>query len=417
MSHWLGIDFGTSNSAAAYWHEERVVSVELEAGRETIPTAIFFDFSDKKMLIGSPASHAFISGYEGRYMRSLKSVLGTALMAEKRQLLFRRLDFYDIIAEFIKLIKHRAEKQSGLTFDNVVAGRPVFFHHTDAARNEKAKEDLEKCFLKAGFSKVEFVFEPEAAAQSAGRGMDDQAVGLVVDIGGGTSDFTIFKRVNDANEINASNGLRLGGTDIDKQISFDHIMPLMGRGQRVRRRMATGELIAPVLVYNELATWQKIPFLYNQKTTLLVKELMADAVEPKLFARMLSVLENRLGHDLAFLAEATKIEINRDRCDINVDLGFIESNLSTTLSTEQLEESTQNFGDQISQTIGETLEIANVSATDVQFVLPVGGSSIMQTVQDAIERKLPHAKIHEGAIFTSIVEGLAMRAGEHVEAV
>ncbi len=412
MTHWLGIDFGTSNSAAAYWMDNEVVSVELEKGRDTIPTAIFFDFAEREMLIGSPANNAYTAGYEGRYMRSLKSVLGTALMAEKRQLLGQRLDFYDIISEFIKRIKQQAEMQAGQIFDKVVAGRPVYFHSTDKDRNSRAKEDLEKCFLLAGFSTVEFMLEPEAAGLSAGKGLRDQTIGMVVDIGGGTSDFTIFKRVGEGNEIIASNGLRLGGTDIDKQISLDHIMPLLGCGQRVKRRMAKGELVAPLHVYSELATWQKIPFLYNQKTILLTKELMADAIAPKLFSRLLTVLEQRLGHDLAFLAEATKIKVNRSSCVVDVDLSFVEQNLSTTLSSNNLEQSTQDFGNQISHVIGETLEIAQIAGEDVQSVIPVGGSSIVKTVKLAFEKQLPNADIHGGAIFTSIVDGLAMNAGK-----
>ncbi|MFZ1727084.1 MAG: Hsp70 family protein, partial [Albidovulum sp.] len=105
----LGIDFGTSNSAAAVNEGGRARIIALEPGRDTLPTAVFLDYATRATLVGSDAVAAMIDGRQGRFMRSLKSILGTTLAREERQFLNRRLTLLDIIAEFLAEIRSRAE--------------------------------------------------------------------------------------------------------------------------------------------------------------------------------------------------------------------------------------------------------------------------------------------------------------------
>jgi hypothetical chaperone protein len=408
MANWLGVDFGTSNSAAAYMSAGDVVHVELEAGRETIPTAIFFDLFEKQVVTGRLANQALLDGAEGRYMRSLKSVLGTPLMKEQRMLLGRRTDFFEVISAFLIQLKERSESFAGRTFDHVVAGRPVFFHRVDAERNARAEQDLEACYLKAGFDKVRFMYEPEAAALESARDYKMGSIGLVVDIGGGTSDFTLFEAKDQGVRIIASNGVRVGGTDFDRQISYDHFMPLLGRGGELQRRFAEGTIQAPAHIFSELATWEKIPFLYDEKTMQLAKGLERDAVSRPPFTRLVRVLEQRLGHDLAFEAERTKIAHNEGRNHSLVDLSLLEPGLQTELSEEGMQNSLLQYGGEITGAIQETLDAGGVAAQNVEAVVSVGGSSSMRIVTDAIQGCLPNVAVQRGDVFTSIVDGLAM---------
>ena len=408
MTNWLGVDFGTSNSAAAYMSAGEVVHVELEEGRETIPTALFFDLYEKQVLTGRPANQALLDGAEGRYMRSLKSVLGTPLMKEQRLLLGRRTDFFEVVSAFLTQLKSRAEEFAGVTFDHVVAGRPVFFHRVDAERNARAERDLKACYHKAGFKEVRFMYEPEAAALESARNYKKGSVGLVVDIGGGTSDFTLFEAQDQGVRIIASNGVRVGGTDFDRQISYDHFMPLLGRGAQLTRRFADGTIQAPAHIFSELATWEKIPFLYDEKTLQLAKGMERDAVNRPAFARLVKVLERRLGHDLAFEAERTKIAHNKGSNHSLVDLSLIEAGLQTELTVEGLENSLLRFGEEIAAAIQETLDAGGIEAQRVETVVSVGGSSSMKIVTDAIQGCLPNVAVKQGDVFTSIVDGLAI---------
>lgn len=412
MTNWLGVDFGTSNSAAAYWDKGRVVSVELEPGQDVIPTAVFFDFYERSILLGSEANKALIGGVDGRYMRSLKSVLGTSLMGEKRPLLGRRMDFYEIITLFLKQVKERTEAAAGRHFNHVVAGRPVFFHHADAGRDQAAQNDLGKCYHRAGFTEVRFVFEPVAAAYASTGSPQTQTqketLGLVVDIGGGTSDFSVFRESAGDMEVLASNGLRLGGTNFDKQISFDHFMPLLGRGHDLKRRLPDGIIEAPSHIFAELATWEKIPFLYDPKSVLFAQTLERDAVRPEVFARLVYVLEMRLGHDLAFLAERTKIAYNQDESVEEVQLDVVERGLRAPLTHKAFQHSLTKFGEELADAVRATLSQAGVQAAQIDRIVSVGGSSSMSIVTDALQACLPNLTVEKGATFTSIVDGLAI---------
>jgi len=154
----LGIDFGTSNTAAGVMAGDRPYLIEVEPGQTTLPTSVFFDTQRKVTAYGSAANAALIDGREGRFMRALKSVLGTPLMREKRQVAYETLTLIEVVARFLHTIRTRAEAATGLTLKHAVSGRPVLFHSKDMARNDQALVDLREAYMLAGFETVDFRF-------------------------------------------------------------------------------------------------------------------------------------------------------------------------------------------------------------------------------------------------------------------
>mgnify|MGYP000685746332 CR=1 FL=1 len=79
-----GLDFGTSNSAIGVARGRTAALVPVEADSTLMPSAVFFDYETKgRMLFGEEAISAYVGQTEGRLMRSMKSVLGSALIEEK----------------------------------------------------------------------------------------------------------------------------------------------------------------------------------------------------------------------------------------------------------------------------------------------------------------------------------------------
>ena len=411
MSDWLGIDFGTSNSAAAYVADGAIHRIRLDETGDTVPTAVFFSLDDKTMSVGSVANTALIDRVEGRYMRSLKRVLGTPLMAERRTILDRKLDFYDIVAGFLKVIKDRSEKQTGRQFDKVVAGRPVLFDSKNAEVNMRAASDLERCYEMAGFKQVVFLPEPEAAALSVTGLIRAGDLGVVVDIGGGTSDFSVFRKAVELIEIAASHGVQLGGTDFDRALSLKLIMPRIGYGQPIRHGMDGKTVTAPNAIFHDLATWEKIHLLYTQKSLSLANGLVRDAVDPSLFQRLHQALDWQLGHEIAFLAERSKIASNGAAAPAEIDLGLLEPGLSVAMEPVEIDAVFQSCADALAETLNTTLIRAGIEAGAVSHVVPVGGASLMRLVQTAIARVLPDATVVDTPIFTAVVDGLALHGG------
>ncbi|WP_304618434.1 Hsp70 family protein [Paracoccus sediminilitoris] len=410
MAQAIGIDFGTSNSAAAYLVDGRPRMIPMGPGQMTMPTTFFFDQETRRTLIGEPANQALLDGVEGRFMRALKRVLGTSLMHEKRQILHERVTFVDIIGRFLNQIKTRAEAETGLTFDRVLSGRPVVFHGQDDPREAQAEQDLRACYLAAGFTHVDFMPEPQAAAIASGALDQSGGIGLIVDVGGGTSDFSLFRSGADGVEILANHGVRIGGTDFDRAINIDRVMPLLGKGSVLRKVMGDGTSPTPNAIYNDLATWEKIPFVYTPQNTRMVAEMVRLAQEPEKLSRLATVLEDELGHDLAFATERGKIAANGGQDDPRIMLDMIQHGLSAPLTPQDLDDSLSRHGDQLSEGAQVTLGMAGLRADQVGQVIYVGGSSLMTMVSDRMRALFPDAQHSFSEVFTAVADGLAIAA-------
>ncbi len=406
----LGIDFGTSNTAAGVMVAGRPHLISVEPGRTTLPTSVFFDYDRKITTYGSVANAALIDGREGRFMRALKSVLGTPLMREKRQIAYERLTLIEVVARFLQMIRERAEAETGQTFDVALSGRPVRFHSTDDARNAQAEVDLREAYMVAGYKDVSFMFEPEAAALASGP-LDKGALGLIVDIGGGTSDFSVFARDGNATRIIASHGVRVGGTDFDRAISIAEVMPLLGRGAEVRNAMGSGRHTAPNAIFNDLATWQKIPFVYTAENRRMVADFAKLGVEAGLFGRLKTVLEMELGHDIAFAVEAGKIQINRPNVtNAGIDLRVIEKALWAEFTKDAMGAILKDHASQIRACAAETLAMADVTLDRIGKIVFVGGSSLLHVVEDVMLGMFPDAELERAEALTAVADGLAIAA-------
>jgi hypothetical chaperone protein len=344
-------------------------------------------------------------------MRALKSVLGTPLMREKRQIAYERMTLIEVVARFLQTIRERAEAETHQTYDVALSGRPVRFHSTDAARNAQAEVDLREAYMVAGFKDVSFMFEPEAAALASGP-LDKGALGLIVDIGGGTSDFSVFERDGAATRIIASHGVRVGGTDFDRAISIAEVMPLLGRGAEVRNAMGSGRHVAPNAIFNDLATWQKIPFVYTPENRRMAADFAKLGIDPVLFGRLKTILEMELGHDIAFAVEAGKIQINKpDVSDAGIDLRVVEKNLWSRFTKAAMGTVLENHAAQIRDCAAETLAMADITPDRIGKIVFVGGSSLLHVVEDEMVAMFPDAALERAEAFTAVADGLAIAAG------
>ncbi|WP_444455568.1 Hsp70 family protein [Rhodobacter capsulatus] len=406
----LAIDFGTSNSAAAIVQDGRLRRLTLDGAADTLPTAVFFPTETGPMRIGAEAVAALVAGEEGRFMRALKSVLGTPLFHEARPIGGRRRTLADVVTAFLRETKARAEAQTGLTFTRVLSGRPVHFH-ADPARDAKAAEDLSACLAAAGFTEIGFCPEPEAAAR-ASADLSGATLGLIVDIGGGTSDFSLFRSHAGRIEILASHGIRLGGTDFDRAIALDHVMPHLGQGGQLKREFGPGLLPMPNEIFVDLATWAKIPFLYTRDTRNAVAHLAKFAVEPRPIARLARVIEDELGHDLAFAVERGKIEANAGKPGAMIRMGKIERGLYAEIDAVSMAAALTRARAELDAALAETCRLASIAPEAVETAILVGGSSLMGLVSDAVTAAFPQARQAQGDAFTAVVDGLALTATE-----
>lgn len=406
MTNTLAIDFGTSNTAVAVLERDGIRRIPVESGADTLPTAVFFPASGGAMRVGNAASRALIEGEEGRYMRALKSVLGTPLLHESRLIAGRRRTLADVITAFLAELRGRAESATGLSHVRVLSGRPVHFH-PDPARDARALADLRACYHAAGFETVGFMPEPEAAALACHRLGRTDGTGLIVDIGGGTSDFSVYRVADGRVRILASHGIRLGGTDFDQTVSLTHAMPLLGHGSVLRRAMGPGLLPVPNAIYADLSSWAHIPFVYTQENRRLAAQMARLAPDPALLERLVTVLTDELGHDLAFAVERGKIAANAGMA-ARIDMGVVHPGLGAAVTDASLASALQSHGHSLRDALAETVDRAGVAPDSLTDVVLVGGSSLMRLVTDLTAEVLPTALLHRSEAFTAVVDGLAL---------
>ena len=235
--------------------------------------------------------------------------------------------------------------------------------------------------------------------------------GLVVDIGGGTSDFSVFSRDGDHTTIIASQGVRIGGTDFDRAISIARVMPLLGMGAEIRNTLGAGTHLAPNAIYNGLATWQKIPFLYSAQNRSMARDFAKLGVDPAPFGHLQTVLEMELGHDIAFAVEAGKITLNAAQGEeTQIDLDMIAPDLRATLTHQMLQDILAEHAQGIAACAQDTLSLAGITADQIAKVVFVGGSSLLSIVENAMTGMFPQAHLERAEAFTAVADGLARAA-------
>jgi hypothetical chaperone protein len=404
-----GLDFGTSNSALGIVRDGVPTLAPVEGENTLIPSAIFFDFeSHGRVIYGREAVDAYIGQHEGRLMRALKTVLGSSLMDEKTSVGRKRIALTEVVELFIRHLKNKAEAFAGTEIDQVVHGRPVRFTEHDDAAEARAQTVLEDIAHRAGFKDVVFVYEPIAAAFHYEETVAREELVLVADIGGGTSDFSVIRvgpsrrgKVDRRDDILANAGVRIGGTDFDRFLNIDSVMPLLGLGTQLIAK----DLPMPRATYFELATWATINFVYTQRTEREVAALVADSREPEKVVRLLHTIRKRLGHRIAFAVEDAKIALSEEARTM-IPLDFLERGLSAETSQAEFDRAIAEKTNKLSKIAAQCIADAGVRPDQVHTVFLTGGSSRVPAVRHALSHAAPAAQMTSGSDLLSVAYGL-----------
>ena len=412
-THTLGIDFGTSNSAVAVVDGTGAARLlPLEGDATTIPTAVFFNAEDRTVHFGREAMALYLSGVDGRLMRSLKSLLGSSLMREQTAIGWGAMGFQEIVSRFIAELATRARAQLGALSPRVLVGRPVHFVDDSPERDRQAQDSLRQAALAAGFEEVAFELEPIAAAFDYERRLDREAVALIVDVGGGTSDFTVvrlgparFGRRSRTNDILATTGVHIGGTDFDRRLNLAEVMPLLGLGHA-----GPDGRPVPSSIFMELATWHLINFQYTPRRLAEAQALRTNYSDPRLHRRLLEVLDQRLGHRVASEVEQAKIQCSVTGAMARVDLSDIEAGLQATLQPGAM-------ADHLGELLGKVVDCAHhcvsqagLAASRLDAIYLTGGSSALKTLQARLRERFAGVPLVEGDLFGGVAAGLAYAA-------
>ncbi len=322
------------------------------------------------------------------------------------------MKFTDVITLFLRTLRERASAAAEVPLTDVVLGRPVRFVDDDAQRDRLAQDTLAHCARAAGFRHVEFQLEPIAAAFDYERTIDREEQVLVIDVGGGTADFTVIRlsparrdAVERTRDVLANDGVHIAGTDFDSRLNLSWIMPALGY-----RTVGPKGLTVPSLVYFDLSTWHRINFLYTPKFLGTLRELQAFFGDLRLYRRLARVIEQRMGHELLGRTEQAKIELSAAAAS-RVDLAHIEPGLAVAAERASL---LALLADLLARlvVVGEgTVRAAGLRNADISTLYFTGGSSGMTALRETFARAFPASRVVVGDLFGSVVSGLGIDAG------
>ena len=408
-----GLDFGTSNSTLGrIGADGQPDLLALEGESRTIPSVLFFGFEDDRLRFGRDAVAEYVSGADGRLMRSLKSVLGTTLFNDTTRIKGRRLGFGEIIGSFVGELKRRGEAALGDELTQVVMGRPVHFVDDDPVADAAAQGQLEAAVRAQGFEEITFQFEPIAAALDYERQVNGERLALIVDLGGGTSDFSVVRvspersgLADRSGDILATAGVHIGGTDFDRLLSMAKVMPELGLGSETR----DGKRYLPVAPYVELSTWHRINRLYDAQAQRDLRSTMREAKHPDRVETMVMLVEDRRGHRLIGRVEEAKIDLS-DRAETLFDFPVRDRMIETTITAAELGAALADSIARLEAAIGETLKRAGVGREAVDSLILTGGSTLVPAVAGQLQGLFPEADVVRTDVLGSVGLGLAMEA-------
>jgi hypothetical chaperone protein len=407
-----GIDFGTSNSTIAIADNAGARLIPLEDGAQILPSAVFWESDGAAPEFGRAAIAAYVRGDDGRLMRGLKSTLGSSLIGEKTRVGNRAISFKDVLGRFIGHMKTQLDAQTGGGIDAVVLGRPVHFVDDDPAGDAAAQAVLEEIARTQGFRQIAFQYEPIAAALQYEAGITREKLVLIVDIGGGTSDFSIVrvspdraKQADRQADILANDGIRVGGTDFDRLLSLSDVMPHLG----FLSPTGGGKGLMPRHYFLDLATWHRINMLYTSRTLTDLKALWHQADRPELIERLIRVITQRTGHSLAMATEAAKIALAEAEV-VRIAISSFTGGPNPLATRARFDEAVAAPVARVTATLKNLLASAGLQPSDIGTVFMTGGSSGLPILRACVAEVLSDVPIETGDMLGSVGTGLALEA-------
>jgi hypothetical chaperone protein len=427
----IGIDFGTSNCAVAALVNDEPALIVVDENSDNpykIRSAIYLAhnqsgavssnaianeqtlndmLSSGEILFGEQGFNSFLlTPEEGRYVNSPKNFLGAKIPK-------RLLDnFETLVVRFLSYLKQCAEKQLNTAINKAVIARPVNYHSTmGELGNQQAEALMLRAATKAGFTQVEFIHEPLAAAYHFEQKIKQPTKSMIVDLGGGTSDVTFCllskDKANDLErdaDIYATKGIRQGGIVSDKDLASGIVSPLFGRGGRT----AEGRSVPNMLYFGAYAI-DNIPEMsefYSPARAKAITDYIYTSDDPIPLMRLQRVQKGRLTHQMMHAIELAKINLS-NHPQTALSLTFIETSLEIIIQREQISLTMKNWLEKMFIMIDETIEEANQQP---EIIYLTGGMGLSPLVQDAINTRYPNVKVNVADAFSSVVLGALLKA-------
>lgn len=402
---YVGIDFGTTNSAVALAGEDGSVQLAPLAGAPHWRTVLYFE-PGGGLSAGAPAIARYLATEgEGRLVQSIKSHLASGSFT-RTQIFGRRYGLEDMIAAYLRQVRAATPVDLG---HRAVIGRPVRYWGAETAEDDaRALDRMRAALATAGFTDVVFEYEPVGAAARYAARLDHDELIVVADFGGGTTDFSVIRVGPTAGgQVLANAGIGVSGDAFDARVIDAVVAPALGRGTRYTVDGFGGEAPVPAWIYGHLRRWHYLSFLKEESTLRLLDRVQRGAREGEKIERLVRLVDQDLGMLLHRAVEGAKVRLSSSDEQrvtleqIDLDLPVARTGFDGWIGEDL---------DAIGRVLDECLDKAGVTPNDVDRVFATGGSSLVPAVRARLAERFGAAKLEGGEELTSVAWGLAARA-------
>jgi len=431
----IGIDFGTTNSSIALAHPDGAVELvrfpTASASTESFRSVLYLEQhkqagrSQIKSFTGPSAIEQYLEAeHKGRLIQSLKSYL-TSRTLTGTEVFGKRYSVEDLISRILTDQRLRAEQQFGQHIRHATVGRPVRFVGADTPEDDAfAVERLREAFLQAGFDAVDFEMEPIAAAYAYESTLDHDELILIGDFGGGTSDFSLIhvgpgvrERGRTEKDLLGYSGLGLAGDAFDARIVRKLVSPALGSDSFERSYAQAADRPAsiipavPAWIYANLERWHYLSFLKTRNVSEILRSARARAQEPEKIEALINLIDEDLGYQLHRAVQRLKIELSHSEA---AEFRFRDGSMDivSNVTREDFEGWIGEDLQSIESSIDGLLVSSGVRASEVDMVFLTGGTSFVPAVRRIFEARFTASRVRAGNEFTSVAQGLALRAQE-----
>lgn len=412
----IGIDFGTSNTVVAFATPDgHVETLRFDHAGTTLgvyASALCFwqnRAGAAAEIEGGPwAITRFLEGANAlRFIQSFKTFAASASF-QSTTIFRQKYQFEDMLAAFLRTLAHHAGARLDFGAARITIGRPVQFSG-NRPDDALAMQRYRAAFSQLGASHARYVYEPVGAAFSFARQLNHDAIVLVADFGGGTSDFSLmrFSRQNGAlrAEPLGHAGLGLAGDTFDARIVDRVIAPRFGKGGHYR---SFGKVLPlPVHYYATLARWNELALMKGSPEFRELKELARFAVDPAPLEDFITFIEQDLGYPLYRAVSAAKVALSSQEqvaFRFADDMLDIRSTITRTDFEHWIAPDLARTGASVDQIMAE----AGLAPEAVEKVFLTGGTSFVPAVQRLFVERFGAEKLTSADQFESIAQGLAL---------
>ncbi|MCP3058805.1 Hsp70 family protein [Myxococcus sp. K38C18041901] len=408
--HACGLDFGTSNTAAAL-PDGTVLSLQPHTPEPRLYRSVmFFPDDEREIYTGADAINRYLEDNTGRFIQSVKSFLHSSSF-RATQVKGRTFTIEDLVAILLRRVREAAGAHMGTPPEAVVLGRPAVFT-PDPDADALAQKRLHRAAELAGFQHIEFLIEPIAAALAYEAQLTRDELVLVADFGAGTTDLTLMRlgpsrrgAKDRRPDVVGSTGVRIGGDRFDAEIMRHKLLPRFGAGSTYRvRGLSDKRLPIPQHIMAKLMSWHEMSFIREKSTQELLNTMMETSDKPTEIQALHDLVVDNLGYRLFRAIEAAKVRLSRE--DVaTIDFEEARINLHELITRAEFDAFSQPLLDELEQCT-QGLLARHPEAEHIDAVFLTGGSSQIPAVRQLYVRRFGEERVRTADAFTSVAEGL-----------